>query len=366
MQEKSKPIPVSSRTHRAFSRFKQSLMLQHILAQPETIQKTISGQKGQVQELSDALAKAGRLSVLSCGSSFHVANLLKHAMDGQMAIEVAEQPLLYSGTPPILLFISQSGCSGDLLPSFENAKANRSYRVALTNSPQSLLALQSDLAVFTHAPDESALVPAIGSMTGAVASAYHIAASAMAAPYAKSRALAVLDALPEQLELFIGSIRGTPFESVADILKAAHYIYFAGQGALRWVAAEAALKVRETAEILTDSGSISGARHGFLSAFGSRIPAIRAIPKAIVLFAEAADAPLVKQYEGMAAVYSFPLITVACGAGCKFRASFFIPAPSEAAKAISAISFSQMLAHDLAVHYGLEPGSSRINTKVVQ
>ena len=365
MQAKTSTIPISHRTHRTFSRFpqphlKQSLMLQHILAQPETIQKTISKQKDQMQELSAILRKARKLSVLSCGSSFHVANILKHAMDGQMMVGVEEQPLLYSGTPPISLFISQSGCSGDLLPSFENAKAHFSYRVALTNSPKGLLALQSDLAVFTHAPDESALVPAIGSMTGAVASAYHIAAKM------NGSSMAGLEALPEQLERFIGSIRSTPFESIADILKGAHYIYFAGQGALRWAAAEAALKVRETAEILTDSGSIAGARHGFLSAFGSRVPALQAMPKAIVLFAEATDAPLVKQYNVMADVHGFPLITVACGAGCKFHTSFFIPAQSEPAKEIFAIAFSQMLAHDLAVHYGLEPGSSKINTKVVK
>ncbi len=370
MQEKTSP-PVSHRTHQTFSRFpqarlKQSLMMEHIVTQPETIAKTIKGQKQEVQALSDALATASKLTVLSCGSSYHVANLFKHAMDGRMAVDVEEQPLLYSGKAPFSLFISQSGCSGDLMPCFENAKASRSYRVALTNTPNSPLARKSHLVVLTRAPDESALVPAIGSMTGAVASAYHIAASTIAAPYARSRAMAELEALPEQIDRFISNIRNTSFEGVADILKPASYIYFAGQGALRWVAAEAALKVRETAEILTDSGSISGARHGFLSAFGSRVPALQGIPKAIVLFAEAADAPLVKQYEGMAAEHGFTLVTVGCGAGCKFHTSFFIPVPSEAAKTISAITLAQMLAHDITINYGLEPGSSKINSKVVK
>jgi len=350
--------PISHRTHQTFSSFpqahlKQSLLMQRILAQPESIQKTIGGQRGQVQELSAILRKAGKLSILSYGSSYHVANILGHAMDGQMAVGVEEQPLLYSGIPPISLFISQSGCSGDLLPAFENAKAHSSFRVALTNTPQSHFALHSDLAVLTHAPNESAPATAIGTMTCAVASAYHIAAKM------KGSSMAELEALPGQVGEFIGSIRSTPFESVANILKGVQYVYFAGQGALRWVASEAALKAGETAEILADSGGIAGARHGFLSAFCSRVPAVKAMPKAIVLFAEPQDKPLVKDYEGMAAVHGFPLLTVGCGAGCKFPTSFYIPAPSEAAKIISAISFSQMLAHDMAVHRGLEPGARK-------
>jgi hypothetical protein len=77
---------------------------------------------------------------------------------------------------------------------------------------------------------------------------------------------------------------------------------------------------------------------------------------------------LVAQYAALANKHGVPIITVGCGKGCKFSISYDILPPgaknsTQAGRIISAIAFSQMISHDLAVHYGLEPGSSKINTK---
>ena len=60
------------------------------------------------------------------------------------------------------------------------------------------------------------------------------------------------------------------------------------------------------------------------------------------------------------------LQVIACGEGCEFGYVMRIPASTNAEKLVLPLVFTHMLVHDLAVHYGLEPGSSEINTKVVK
>ena len=245
--------------------------------------------------------------------------------------------------------------------SFERLARSGSYTAAITNTPGSMLGKGASLRIPTFALEEKSIA-ATGTMTSAIATLLHLSATIRN----DWKMLTLLYNLSDSAQAFIDGIGQTTFGIVASELSSARYIFFAGERALAHVASEAALKMRETAEIFAESNSALGAFHGFLSAFGSRVPEVAAIPKAIVLFAEWQDGALANRYRSFANAHGAQLQVIACGEGCDFGYSMKIPASTAAEKLVLPIIFSQMLAHDLTVKLGIEPGASDVNRKVVK
>jgi fructoselysine-6-P-deglycase FrlB-like protein len=178
-------------------------------------------------------AEKGRLAVVGCGTSYYMggayAELREQAGLGEADAFVA------SRVPPgrtydVLLAISRSGTTRDLVQALA-ATPSRTRRIALTGTPRSPVADAADEVVGLSFADEKSVVQTRFATTG----------------------LALLRG-------FLGTDIGALAAEADDALQAPlpevgayDHVVFLGSGWASWLAAEAALKLREMTCAMTES-----------------------------------------------------------------------------------------------------------------
>lgn len=355
----------SALRHRLFSdsgcQQPQSRLMQEIRAAPISVGYTLQHQSFAASKFASLLKKSsGLVPIIACGSSMNAAEIGSSAFH-PATFRLVRQPRANGSWHRLALFISQSGNTADVVLPFREAGERGVFRVAITNERQSELGSGAEHLVPTCAQKEES-VPATGTMLAAAATLFNVGARLAG----DSQALDALHSLPERIVRLIESAASGDFAAIVEGLRKAGYVMFLGERALSHVASEAALKMKETAEIISEARGAREARHGYLSAFGSRAPEIAGMQKAVVLFAEGCDREAVQLYESISRDKGFPLFVVAVGEKFDFGYSMRIPAAGMAERALLPIVFSQMLAHDISALRGLEPGTSEVNSKVVR
>jgi glucosamine--fructose-6-phosphate aminotransferase (isomerizing) len=217
----------------------------------------------RVGELAAHLRRRGPRTVITCarGSSDHAATFAKYLIETRLGVLTASAAPSVSSLyharamlrDTLLLAVSQSGASPDLLAAVANAKAAGALIVALVNAESSPLAQAADYAIPLHAGPERS-VAATKSYIASLA-----AITQLVACWANDQELLMaLELLPRQLENawrldWSAAIR--PLKSVPDL-------YVVGRGLGLGVAQEAALKLKETCQIHAEALSAAELRHG--------------------------------------------------------------------------------------------------------
>jgi glucosamine--fructose-6-phosphate aminotransferase (isomerizing) len=195
------------------------------------------------------------------GSSDHSALFLKHVVELKLGLACASlgpsiaslyhAPLSLGGA--VAITISQSGRSPDIVAMQRAAKDAGATTIALVNDVGSPIADEADALLPLHAGPERS-VAATKSMIASL-----VAGAALAAAWAEDADLAAaLDRLPAILE---GSCDAPPENFVATVAEA-RSLYVIGRGATFAVAAEAALKLKETSAIHAEAFSSAEVLHG--------------------------------------------------------------------------------------------------------
>jgi len=195
------------------------------------------------------------------GSSDHSAHFLHHCIEVKLGLATASippsiaslyrAPLKLEGAAAIA--ISQSGASPDLVAMQAAAKDAGALTVALVNDAQSQLALEADALLPLHAGEERA----VAATKSVVASL--VAGVSLVARWSEDAALvAALDRLPAILEAGSGGVQDGAFETLAH----ARSLFVIGRGPTLAVAAEAALKLKETSAIFAEAFSAAEVLHG--------------------------------------------------------------------------------------------------------
>jgi glutamine---fructose-6-phosphate transaminase (isomerizing) len=241
----------------------QTHLFQEAAQAAETVRLQIRTNTELLERLSERLRRHRPYAVVTCarGSSDHAATFAKYLIETRVGILTSSAaPSISSvyaakadlrGT--VMLAISQSGASPDLLATVASAKAAGAMIIALVNVESSPLAQAADYAIPLCAGREQS-VAATKSYIAALAAIIHLVAF-----WSEDEEL--LDALvqsPAQLE----RAWNLDWQPALAPLQPARDLYVVGRGLGLGIAQEAALKLKETCGLHAEALSAAELRHG--------------------------------------------------------------------------------------------------------
>jgi glucosamine--fructose-6-phosphate aminotransferase (isomerizing) len=217
-------------------------------------------------------------ATIARGSSDHAALYLKHLLELKVALACASlgpsiaslyhAPLRLKGA--VAIAISQSGRSPDIVAMQRAAKDQGAATIAFVNDEASPLARGADAMLRLHAGLERS-VAATKSMIASLAAG----ASLVACWSEDDELLAALARLPSVLD---SSSAAPPAASAIEMLARASSLYVIGRGPTHAIAAEAALKLKETAAIHAEAFSSAEVLHGPAGVIGPGFPVLAFAP----------------------------------------------------------------------------------------
>lgn len=142
-------------------------LFREIHEQPAALQRLLANERGTIQTLAQAMDKRdiSHVVIAARGTSDNAARYAKYVLGAMNGLPVAlATPSLFSiyGKPPrfgkaLVLGISQSGKSPDIVAVLAEARRQGALTAVLTNSPHSDLAGQGDIVVNLNAGEERAV-----------------------------------------------------------------------------------------------------------------------------------------------------------------------------------------------------------------
>ncbi|MFC4454375.1 SIS domain-containing protein [Deinococcus sonorensis] len=293
------------------------------------------------------------------GSSDHAATTLKYAIETHLRLPVMSAAPSVSGVygadldyqGALVLAVSQSGGSPDLVEAVERARRNGALTLAMINQPDSPLHQAADLTLPLCAGEERA-VAATKSYLAVLTLGARLLQELNPDP-ALETALArlpdLLDALAAQEELA---------EQVAATLVDAQDLLVLGRGLHQGVAAETALKLQETAGLAALAFSTAEFAHG---------PARLAEPGVQILALQARDATAHLTRDTYRTLRGYGAQLTVVGDDADSPAQLPTPASGHALTdpALSALAIQLLIGH-LAVLRGENPDAPPRLSKVTR
>lgn len=335
-------------------------MREEICEQPAAVSRTVDGLLAQTLAIRQLFGKAQSAVYCAIGTSRNAALYGSRLWNTYLGItsyiqDVDEEPNA-AGTPgdAVVVALSQSGESGEILDAVARAQRAGRPTIAITNSAGSSLARAVDLPLITAAGLESA-VPATKTYTTQMTAL----AAIITALTNDSELREGLQQLPAALEMIIN--RSIDISVVTAAATKGRAILIAGSGGCRSVADEIALKLQETCYLPAISSSEPGALHGPVALLG---------PESVLLIV-APDRPPSPQARALKRIADRrSAVTISLGATAEFgaRCTSWIPAanvPRPLQPILLAVP-GQMLAERLAVALGLSPDTPRGLSKITR
>jgi glucosamine--fructose-6-phosphate aminotransferase (isomerizing) len=272
-------------------------MLKEIFDQPKAIADTLIGRlsdNGQVQldelHMSDDEIKAiKRISVIACGTAYHAGMVAKYAIEKWAKIPVdVEIASEYRYRDPIVdkdslvIAISQSGETMDLLMAVRHAKASGARVLAVCNTNSSTIPRESDAVLYTHAGPEIAVASTKAFLTQIVA-VYLIGLKlAQVRSELSDQAIRGLYdemlALPGKVEQILETIE--PLRELTRKFATNDTVLFLGRGVEYPIALEGALKLKELAYIHAEGFAGGELKHGPIALIEEGTAVIAILPTA--------------------------------------------------------------------------------------
>ncbi|HEY0767077.1 MAG TPA: SIS domain-containing protein [Steroidobacteraceae bacterium] len=230
---------------------------------PEAIREQLQVNAARVARLAERLRQAPPRAVVTCarGSSDHAATFARYLIETRLGLLTSSAApsvsSVYDAQPDlagaVVLAISQSGASPDLLASVSSARAAGARIVALVNAEDSPLAqLADDLIPLCAGVERS--VAATKSYIASLSAIVHLVAS-------WSRDEQLTGALQQAPELLARAWQ-LDWSAAVTHLTSATNLYVIGRGLGLAIAQEAALKFKETCGLHAEAVSAAELRHG--------------------------------------------------------------------------------------------------------
>jgi len=228
---------------------------------------------GAVAALAARLRTSPPRGVLTCarGSSDHAATFAKYLIETVVGVPVGSIAPSVSSVygaasqldDTLLIAISQSGRSPDLISAVEAARAGGAIIAAMVNDAESPLAELADVPLPLHAGAERS-VAATKSYIASLAAVLDLVAA-----WSESESLAgAFDAAPAALALAWDADWTPLVEGLAE----SRGLYVIGRGIGLGIAQEAALKFKETCGLHAEAFSAAEVRHGPMALIGPDFP----------------------------------------------------------------------------------------------
>jgi glutamine---fructose-6-phosphate transaminase (isomerizing) len=267
-------------------------MLKEIFEQPRSIADCLRGrlnidevmlQLGGLRDYLDKLAKADRIVIVACGTSWHAGLVAEYIFEElarvNVEVEYASEfryrnPIIREGD--FLIAISQSGETADTLAAIDLAKSKGATILGVCNVVGSSIPRATHAGVYTHAG------PEIGVASTKAFTAQVTVLTLIALAVAKRKGtitedlyrelLFGLDAIPSKVEKIL-----TKSEEIKDISKlftfASNFI-FLGRGLNFPVALEGALKLKEISYIHAEGYPAAEMKHGPIALIDEDMPVV--------------------------------------------------------------------------------------------
>jgi glucosamine--fructose-6-phosphate aminotransferase (isomerizing) len=240
---------------------------------PEAVARQDEALAEPLRRLVDHLCRCPPSVVVTCarGSSAHAATFAKHLVERHLGIPVAAAAPVIASTyhrdlrldGQLFLAISQSGCSHDLIETALSAKRAGALTAALVNDSGSPLAAACDFVLPIGAGPERA-VAATKSFVASLSALLRLVAR-----WAEDAAmLAALARLPERL----AAAGRLDWGASAPCLARAASLVVIGRGPTLAIAREAALKLKEIANLHAEAFSGAEFLHGPVALVGAGYP----------------------------------------------------------------------------------------------
>ncbi len=342
-----------------------SPLLADIHAQPDALAHLLDAEAETVARLADAVRQkpVDYIVIAARGTSDNAATYAKYLFASFNRLPVAlATPSLYTlyRTPPrlahsLVVAISQSGESPDILAVVEEAKRQQVSSIAVTNEEDSPLARAADHVILQHAGEEKTIAATKTYITqlGALA--------LLSATVAQDRVrLDELHAVPDAIGHTLSV--AAEAERIGIRWRAATMCLVLGRGYNYATAFEIALKLKELSYVTAEPFSSADFMHGPIAIVQGGFPVIIVAPRGMVrddllavaqqLGARGADLTVISDVPG-------PVVPQA--------STLLLPVSvSEWVSPFTAIVPGQLLAYYLTVAKGFDPDHPRGLTKVTR
>lgn len=256
-------------------------LIKEINEQPRVIENVALNYDEQTKKLASLIHDAFGTFMLGCGTASYAAlsgvylfsTISKKHVNFSIGSEFAYLED-YLTPDSLLLAISQSGETIDVVNPVESAKKRGSQIASLVNVLGSTLYRQADYKLLLGAGQEKAVVGTKSFI--AMVAVLLLTAYTLARKQAKGKELlmeAAKDVKRILSDSFIDSIKKT-----AEILKNKEHIYIIGRGISYAVALEATLKIKETSYIHAEGFAGGELKHGVIALIEEGTPCIVMAP----------------------------------------------------------------------------------------
>jgi glucosamine--fructose-6-phosphate aminotransferase (isomerizing) len=341
-------------------------LLEEIRQQPAVIERLVAAQVPRLDELARRLRRrpVDGLVIAGRGSSDHAAVYAQYVFGIRLGLPVAlAAPSIGSlygrevrFERMLVVGISQSGASPDVVGVLEAARRQGAPTLAITNTPESALGAVADDVIDLAAGPERALA-ATKTYTAELA-AIACLATALDGPDGARRELA---ALPAAID---GALAAeAPAETAAVAMAATDRCVVLGRGFEYATAREWALKLKELAYVLADPYSAADFEHGPLALIEAGFPVL-----AVVRSGPAAPgmAALLERLRGELGA---TVLVVSDDAAMRALGAQALASPPDVPEWLGPISDivpCQLFARALTIARGLDPEAPRHLRKVTR
>ena len=256
-------------------------MLKEILEQPETIKKAAEQNEQKLLETAMEILRAKNVIFTACGTARYAA-IVGRYLFSKIAKKFSEVIMAHEfqyfidsvDKDTLIIAVSQSGETADVLEGVKKAKENGAKIVAITNVENSSLARMSDFVFYLNCGPEIA-VASTKAFTGQLVILYLLAFATIN----KIRACKIkLKSLAKKVEETITKNEET-LKKLAIKLKDKGDFYYIARGIDFAIASEGALKLKETSYIHAEGMPAGELKHGTLSLIEDGTPVVVICPK---------------------------------------------------------------------------------------
>jgi glucosamine--fructose-6-phosphate aminotransferase (isomerizing) len=340
------------------------ILRKEIHQQPEVVAKFFEAENQLVRKLANRLRGTFQYMIIAArGTSDNAARYAKYLFGAQNRIPVAlATPSLFTlyDRPPqmtgaLVIGISQSGQSPDIIAVLEEARDQGQATLAITNDPDSPLAKASGDVIALHAGPENA-VAATKTYTAS------IMAFALLSCHLQEdqKRLAILQRIPTLVEQTL--IENASVVELAERYRFMEHCVVIGRGFNYATAFEISLKIKELTRVIAEPYSSADFLHGPIAVVKEGFPILLVAPRGEVLENIKALAERLKTLQAEVLVISDEPALLS-------RADVAMPLQAEVPEWISpllAVLPGQLYSLGLAQARGLDPDHPLGLTKITE
>ena len=350
-------------------------MLQEILEEPTALRETLTAIGSSCKKIALELAreKMGIIYFSGSGTSYHAAVASQYLMSSSSTLPTNSIPASEfdawvhapSNVGNVLIAISQSGESVDVLSAVETARKRGIQSVAITNATSSPLAKASDFAVLTQAGPEKA-VTATKTFVCCLAASFLLTFELIEASGSYVGTDGGLSVLRQELASSPQVVQETirlcidRAKTIAASYREHSLFFLLGRGANYATALEGALKLKESCNVMAEGHAAREFLHGPMQLVNESTPVIAISTKSDYESLE----PLSESFRRLGA----PILRVSEVDVPRSEQGQLIVAAglSESVSPLAFIVPIQLFAYYSAISRGLNPDQPTKLTKVVR